>query len=135
MESPVEPPVAASVDSYMLARSALAGHRGRSAVASEVMLGLEALDVSDLGERHMSARDVRANAMAMRDPVDPDGLGGFRVLIQGKRIPLYDVEALFPPLEYVKRLPMPVLRSGHVPLYEGTYPTHTWELEAAPRDE
>ena len=90
---------------------------------------------SSLRERDMSPRDVRANAMAMRDLVDPDGLGGFKVLIQGKRISLGDVGALFPPPQYVEQLPTPLLRTDHVPLYEGTYPTHTWALEAAPRDE
>ncbi len=88
-----------------------------------------------LRDRDMSPREVRANAMAMRDLVDPDGLGGFKVLIQEKGTGLGDAERLFPPLDYVRRLPMPPLRSGHVPLFEGTYPTHAWGLEAAPKDE
>ena len=88
-----------------------------------------------LRNRDMSARDVRANAMGMRDLVDPDGLGGFKVLIQEKGIRLGEAEVLFPPPEYVGQLPIPLLRTDHVPLYEGTYPTHTWELEAAPKDE
>ena len=90
---------------------------------------------SSLRERDMSPRDLRANVMAMRDLVDPDGLGGFKVLIQGKRIPLGDVGALFPPPQYVEQLPTPLLRTDHVPLYEGTYPTQTGELEATLKDE
>ena len=88
-----------------------------------------------LRDRDMSPRDVRANAMAMRELVDPDGLGGFKVLIQERGTGLDDVERLFPSPEYVSRLPMPLLRSDHVPLFEGTYPTQTWELEVAPKDE
>ena len=88
-----------------------------------------------LRNRDMSARDIRANAMAMRDLDDPDGLGGFKVLIQEKGIRLGEAEVLFPSPKYVEKLPIPLLRTDHVPLYEGTYPTHTWELEAAPKDE
>ena len=88
-----------------------------------------------LRNRDMSARDVRANAMGMRDLADPEGLGGFKVLIQERATCLRDVDGVFPSPEYVEQLPMPLLRSDHVPLYEGVYPTHTWELEAAPRDE
>ena len=88
-----------------------------------------------LRNRDMSARDVRANAMGMRDLADPDGLGGFKVLIQEKGIRLGEAEVLFPSPKYVEKLPIPLLRTDHVPLYEGTYPTHTWELEAAPKDE
>jgi hypothetical protein len=73
--------------------------------------------------------------MAMRDLDDPDGLGGFKVLIQEKGIRLGEAEVLFPSPKYVEKLPIPLLRTDHVPLYEGTYPTHTWELEAAPKDE
>jgi hypothetical protein len=83
----------------------------------------------------MATRDVRANAMAMRDLADPDGLGGFKVLIQERATCLRDVDGVFPPPKYVGQLPIPLLRTDHVPLYEGVYPTHTWELEAAPKDE
>ena len=73
----------------------------------------------------MSPRDVRANAMAMRDLVDPVGLGGFKVLIQEKGTGLGNVERLLPSPERVEQLPMPLLRTDHVPLYEGGYPPGT----------
>ena len=88
-----------------------------------------------LRNRDMSARDVRANAMGMRDLADPEGLGGFKVLIQERATCLRDVDGVFPPPKYVEQLPMPLLRTDHVPLYEGGYATHTWALEAAPRCE
>ena len=88
-----------------------------------------------LRNRDMSARDIRANAMAMRDLDDPDGLGGFKVLIQEVGIHLRDISGLFPPLEYVRRLPIPLLQADHLPLYEGGYPSEMWEFEASPMDE
>ena len=88
-----------------------------------------------LPNRDMSARDIRANAMGMRDLADPESLGGFKVLIQERATCLRDLDGVFPSPEYVEQLPMPLLRTDHVPLYEGVYPTHTWALEAAPRCE
>ncbi len=88
-----------------------------------------------LRNRDMSARDVRANAMGMRDLADPEGLGGFKVLIQERATCLRDLDGVFPSPEYVEQLPMPLLRTDHVPLYEGVYPTHTWEFYAVQRDE
>lgn len=83
----------------------------------------------------MSPRDVHANAMAMRDLVDPGGLGRFKALIQQKGIRLGEPERLFPTTEHVERLPLPLLRTGHVPLYEDKYPPQTWEFEAILKDE
>ena len=97
-------------------------------------LGLKVL-TDRLRDRDLLPRDVRANTTAMRDLVDPDGLGGFKALIQEKGTGLDDVERLFPPTESVERLPMPLLRSDHVPLFEGMYPTQTWEFDVAPKDD
>ena len=83
----------------------------------------------------MPARDVRANAMAMRGLVELDGLGGFKVLIQEKGLHLQDMDGLFPSPERVKQLPMPLLRSDHVPLYEGGYSSDMWNFEASSKDE
>ena len=90
-------------------------------------LGLK-IWAAKLRERDMSPRDVRANAMAMRDLVEPEGFGGFKALIQEKGTRLGDVEGLFQAHEYVERLPMPLLQSDHVPLYEGTYPSNAWDF-------
>ena len=88
-----------------------------------------------LRDRDMSPRDVRANAMALRGLVDPDGLGGFKVLIQEKGTGLGDVGRLLPSPQRVEQLPMPILRTDHVPLYEGGYPPGMWEFNALPEDE
>ena len=97
-------------------------------------LGLKKWAAS-LRERDMPARDVRANAMAIRDLVDPDGLGGFKVLILERGTDMGDSEGLFPPPGYVEQLPMPLLRTDHVPLYEGRYPSQIWEFEDVQMDE
>lgn len=51
VNSPVQTPVAASIDPDMLAGPALPGHGRGSAVAGEVVLGPEAPDVPDLGQQ------------------------------------------------------------------------------------
>ena len=91
--------------------------------------------LSRLPERDLSPRDVRANAMALRDLVDPDGLGGFKVLIQEVGLHIQDMDGLFPSQERVQQLPMPLLQSDHVPLYEGGYSSDMWNFEAPPKDE
>ena len=87
-----------------------------------------------LRDRGLSPRDVRANAMAMRELVDPEGLGGFKVLIQ-EAGHLHDIDGLFPSHEHVEQLPMPLLQSDHLPQYEGGYPSEMWEFEASPMNE
>ena len=88
-----------------------------------------------LRDRDLSPREVRANATAMRDLVDPVGLGGFKVLIQEKGTGLEDAGRVFPSRGQVEQLPMPLLRSDHVPLYEGGGSSDMWNFEASPKDE
>ncbi len=87
-----------------------------------------------LRNRELSPHDIRANAMAMRGLVDPDGLGGFKVLIQEVGMHLQDFDGLFPSQERVEQLPMPLLRSDHVPLFEGGYSSDMLNMEVPPRD-
>ncbi len=88
-----------------------------------------------LRDRDMSPRDIRANAMAMRDLVESEGLGSFKVLIQEVGEHLHGVDSLFPSPERVEQLPMPLLRSDHVPLYEDGFSSEMWNFEASPKDE
>ncbi len=71
-----------------------------------------------------------ANSMAMRELVKPDGLGGFRVLVQEKGSGLSHIEETFPSLQRLDDLPVPLLKGDHVPLLEGRYPQTTWELNS-----
>jgi SAM-dependent MidA family methyltransferase len=82
-----------------------------------------------LQDTKISPRERDANAMAMRELVKPDGLGGFKVLVQEKGTRLADVGATWPSLKRIDDLPVPLLRDDHVPLLEGKYPQTTWEVE------
>ena len=81
-------------------------------------------------------RERESNAMAMRDLVRPDGLGGFKVLVQEKGLGNAGLSRL-PPLgeldgeaeEMADSLPIPLLRPEHVPLMEGRYPHAAWRWE------
>ena len=77
----------------------------------------------------ISPREIRANAMAMRDLVDPEGLGGFKVLIQEKGTCTGSLRELFPSPDYVGQLPVPLLGADHTPLLEGQIPSQVWEFE------
>jgi hypothetical protein len=72
--------------------------------------------------------------MAMRELVDPEGLGGFKVLIQ-EAGHLHDIDGLFPSHEHMEQSPMPLLQSDHLPQYDGGYPSEMWEFEASPMNE
>ena len=81
-------------------------------------------------------RQRDANAMAMRELVRPDGMGGFRVLVQEKGTGIRDLAQLAPlkgrqsgPDALTASLPVPLLRSDHVPLMEGRYPHAGWQWE------
>ena len=97
-------------------------------------LGLKVL-IDRLRDRDLPPRDARANATALRDLVDPNGLGGFKVLIQEKGAGLRDKVGLFPSRECVRQLPIPLLRADHIPLYEAGYPSERWQYEASLKDE
>lgn len=82
--------------------------------------------------------EVDRNRMAMLDLVRPDGMGEFKVLVQGKKAGQPGLWGLEPDRELeslVDSLPVPLLTPGHMPLLEGRYPhlAHEWEL--GPTDE
>jgi SAM-dependent MidA family methyltransferase len=70
-----------------------------------------------------------ANAMAMRELVKSDGLGGFKVAVQEKGTRLSHIEETLPPPGRGGELPVPLLKGDHIPLLEGRYPHTTWESE------
>tara|TARA_Y100000588_G_scaffold19482_2_gene19964 strand:- start:36 stop:1250 length:1215 start_codon:yes stop_codon:yes gene_type:complete len=66
----------------------------------------------------------QANMMAMRELINPDGLGGFRVLVQEKKLsnksPVsFDSSTLQTQLH---QLPIPLMRSEHISLISARYP-------------
>ena len=69
----------------------------------------------------------QANMMAMRELINPDGLGGFRVLVQekifrNKSLVSFDSSVLQTELH---QLPIPLMRSEHISLMGGRYPHMT----------
>ena len=87
----------------------------------------------------LKQREADANRMGMLDLVRPEGIGGFKVLCQGKGVGTPTLWG-FAPLDLIEaelgELPVPLLKPHHMPLLEGRYPgTHfEWE-EAWPRGE
>ena len=75
----------------------------------------------------LGQRERDANVMAMLELVKPEGLGGFRVLIQEKGTGLEDVRRLAPAGEQIEALCPPLLGADHMPLLEGRYPHLTWQ--------
>ena len=64
-----------------------------------------------------------ANLMAMRELVKPQGLGGFKVLVQAKGdVSTERLEETGPVLEE-----LPLLTDEHVRLLEGRYPHLAWQ--------
>ena len=88
-----------------------------------------------LRTEELTQRERDANAMAMRDLVRPDGLGAFKVLVQEKGTGVTELAQITPPGdpdELTGDLPVPLLRSDHVPLMEGRYPHAGWQWDEQP---
>jgi SAM-dependent MidA family methyltransferase len=74
---------------------------------------------------NLGPRERKANVMAMRDLVKPDGLGRFKVLIQEKNTGTSD----FGKLTASDEIPEPpLLGPGHMRLLEGRYPQQEWDF-------
>ena len=70
------------------------------------------------------------NLIAMRELVNQDGVGGFKVLIQEKGTGLSSYEGLSR-FNGDTTLPAPPAKSPeHIPLMEGRYPHQEWNLDA-----
>ncbi len=65
-----------------------------------------------------------ANLMAMRELVKPQGLGGFKVLVQAKGD--VSTERLDEAAPASEKLPLPLLTAEHARLLEGRYPHLAW---------
>ena len=96
---------------------------GRAAGLRPVFLTTQAEFLRSLGfnEMDMSVRDSKwdrekraANLSAMRDLVNPNGLGGFRVLVQEKNTGIRQSSALLPEAEDLRDLRSPPLSERHL---------------------
>ena len=109
---------------------------GRAAGLNSVAYITQAELLSNLGIQDMmeqmrrsniSRRDRSANIVGLRELLKPDGLGGFKVLIQEKATSVTDAEDVLPPRDLRQNLKTPLLSSCHMPLMEGRYPHASWE--------
>ncbi len=88
----------------------------------------------------LSSRDRRANLSGLADLVRPDGLGDFKVLVQGKDVPPCQLWGLSPEVSpefdaelagLLATLPPPLLTERHIPLADGVWPQPEQEFELA----
>lgn len=93
------------------------------------------LFIEAVGRSGLSDMERQANTMAMRDLVKADGLGKFRVLIQGKDTPAASLASLGDRASFREALrrrieswTLPLLDEQHINLMAGKYPTpdETW---------
>ena len=82
----------------------------------------------------LSPRDRQANLAGLTDLVNPDGLGNFKVLVQGKDVPPQPLWGLAPELpeelaQLVPTLPPPLLTNRHMLLAAGRWPQPEAEFE------
>ena len=97
--------------------------------------------LTNLGMKQMAARllsmglgqqERDANRMGMLDLIHPGGLGGFKVLVQGRNAPvtpLWGAEGGEELEGLLEGLSVPLLTSHHVPLLKGRYPHLAVEWE------
>ena len=83
--------------------------------------------IDGLRGRGVSDWTWRANAAAMRGLADPNGLGGFKVLLQEKGVRTRCVDAVFPSARRVERLRAPLILDGSAQASRGVH----WTGEAA----
>ena len=74
-----------------------------------------------------SQYERNANVMALRELMKPDGLGGFKVLIQEKGTGANVYGDIVPNRAMIQGLTPPLLSDRHMPLMEGRYSHTSWE--------
>ena len=72
-----------------------------------------------------------ANMMALRELVKPDGLGGFKALIQEKGTGVKAHGDIVPNEAMRQGLTLPLLTRRHMPLMDGRYPHTGWEMPSS----
>ena len=70
--------------------------------------------------------DIQANVMALRQLIDPSGLGNFKVLIQAKGIKDFDIKDLLKGIRASNSETPPTLNQNHIPIMASKYPHNTW---------
>ena len=109
---------------------------GQAAGLNSVVYTTQAELLSNLGIRDMMEQvrnanigryERSANIVGMRELLKPEGLGGFKALIQEKATGAVDAEDVLPARTLHYNLKTPLLSGDHMPLMEGGYPQPSWE--------
>ena len=134
--------ITASVDfSALQAQGAACGLRSLGLVTQADLLTALGLNtwIDRMRRRQMPQHKRQANIMAMRELVKPEGLGGFKVLVQGKNIGATELDQLFIRHQVEDQLPIPLRNDDSTPLMEGRYPHVAWDpgelWQPPPRDD
>ena len=77
--------------------------------------------------KSLSQRERDANRMGMLELVKPEGLGGFKVLVQERGTGIECLSEMVPSGLLDDTPEVPLLRDDHVSLMEGRYPHLAWE--------
>ena len=95
---------------------------------AELLSNLGIRDVMEqVRSANISHRERSANIVGLRELLDPEGLGGFKVLIQEMATNATLESQIQPRYSGWGDLPVPLLSSRHMPLMEGRYPHTSWE--------
>ena len=78
----------------------------------------------DLG---LAQQEHDANRLAMMELVKPDGLGGFKVLVQERGTGVVSLSEIAPSEEKMSGLEVPLLGPDRLKLMEGRYPHLAWQ--------
>jgi hypothetical protein len=75
---------------------------------------------------------LQANRAGLTDLVRPGGLGGFKVMVQGRNVgrpELWGWQPAAEPMDLVEKLDLPLLSPRHLSQLEGRYPPGEFELD------
>ena len=83
--------------------------------------------IRELRKTSLSQSELYSNLMAMRQLIEPAGLGNFKVLIQEKNTGIDSLQQILPDLDTIDLGSPPLLSLEHIPLLEGRYPHTVWK--------
>ena len=85
-----------------------------------------------LRDQCLTTPQYNANLMALRNLIDPEALGGFKVLVQSKEVEASPPSGLGGPgRTFNHSLPVPLPSQRHLNLLQGKYPHLAWEVNIA----
>lgn len=124
--------ITAHVDFTSLARAGERHglHAGELVTQRDFLGNLGIVAIKDcLRDQSLTTPQYNANLMALGNLIDPDALGGFKVLVQSKEVEAPLPSGLGGPgRTFDETLPVPLPTRRHLNLLQGKYPHLAWEL-------